>query len=315
MNIKLQQGLSLVELMVTLLVGLIVTFAVSNMLINSNRAALLNETLMEPQDSGRFLLSFMAREVRNSGRTAIAHDIHDNLYEEETDNFSECVGNDKFCQQNTNAGGDQDAFSTGDRLVLIARPIDGDILDCAGFSDDIDFFTSHPRTGVAFATDEKVYEQVLNTFWVEIDPVTGTHSFVCKSYRLQNDGSWLEQRVGTTPLAYNVEAMHVLYGENLEIPVDEDGNPVIPNENSGEFAKNERVVNRYVNASEVTEWDNVFAIKIAFLVRSESESLSRTERKYTLLDSQEYNFDDGYIRQIFSSTFALANYKTSTFFQ
>lgn len=313
--IKTQSGLSLIELMVTLLIGLVISFAVGNMLMTSNRAALQNETLMEPQDNGRFLLSFLAKELRNSGRSGVAMDVNGKVYIEESRNFNPCVSNQEFCNNNSNSGGNQDNFGTGDRLAIIYRPGSSEAIDCAGDSDNIDFITAHPSSSVNFRAGEQINEEILNSYWVEKDDATGIHQFVCKSFRLQANGSWLENKTASTPLTYNIEAMHVLYGENLAIPKDSLGADIIPQSDEAEMAKRERVVDRYVTADQVSNWNNIYAVKVSFLVKSEEQSIERKERKYTLLDSEEYSFNDGYVRQIFSSTFALANYKTSSFLQ
>jgi len=313
---KSQLGFSIVELVVTLLVGMVVSFGVANMLISSNRAASLNDTLMEPQDNGRFLLSLMAREIRHAGQSGVARDKNNQLYIAETEaNLSGCVSDEITCHENHNDGGDNSGFSTGDRLTLITRPSKTDPTDCAGNGSGLVEITENPNTGVDFLEDQTYYEEILNSYWVEQDAVTGVYTFVCKSYR-KDPGAvngWLEEEITPTPLTYNVEAMQVLYGENLRIPFDADGNPIDPSSPIADLARSERVVDRYVTADQVTDWRNIYAIKIAFLVRSENETLENKVRKYTLLDSKEYSFEDGYVRQIFSSTFAFANYKTSTF--
>jgi len=67
-------------------------------------------------------------------------------------------------------------------------------------------------------------------------------------------------------------------------------------------------VSTYYNASQVTDWNNVYAVRVALLTEASSSSASgANDQTYLLLDSKTYKYDDQTLRQIFSTTIALAN--------
>lgn len=89
-------------------------------------------------------------------------------------------------------------------------------------------------------------------------------------------------------LVENVEHLRIFYGEDT----DADG--------SGS-------INRWADADGVTNWDNVKAIQVGFILRSEDPLfLDSTSRTYTLLD-QTISKNDGRLRYVFSFTVALGN--------
>lgn len=63
----LQRGLSLIELMVTLVLGLIIIAAVFNMFISGNRSAQYTEGLQSVQENGRYAVSVVQRGLRLAG--------------------------------------------------------------------------------------------------------------------------------------------------------------------------------------------------------------------------------------------------------
>lgn len=65
----LQQGLSLIELMVALLITAIIFAGVINTLLASKRAYLFDDEIAYIQENSRFALDFLAREVREAGYT------------------------------------------------------------------------------------------------------------------------------------------------------------------------------------------------------------------------------------------------------
>jgi len=62
-----QQGLSLIELMISLVVGLILVAAVSNMYVSNLRSARFVEGLQSIQENGRYAVSVLQRGLRLAG--------------------------------------------------------------------------------------------------------------------------------------------------------------------------------------------------------------------------------------------------------
>ncbi|MGB2248736.1 MAG: PilW family protein [Alcanivorax sediminis] len=64
-----QKGFSLIELMVALLLGTLITAAAVQMFITNQRSFRLQQTMSEVQETGRFAAEIMAKELRVAGLT------------------------------------------------------------------------------------------------------------------------------------------------------------------------------------------------------------------------------------------------------
>lgn len=107
------------------------------------------------------------------------------------------------------------------------------------------------------------------------------------------NGPALWRRIGAAdpePLIPGVENLQVRYG------VDTDG---------------DLLVNQYVTANNVTDWNRVVALTLSVLVRSETETnLERDGRTYTVLDTNLGPFNDRHQRSVFTTTVVLRNKTT-----
>lgn len=62
-----QGGFSLVELMIAMLLGLVLIYGVINVFLSSSQTYRLQEAMFRVQESGRFALDIMARDLRDAG--------------------------------------------------------------------------------------------------------------------------------------------------------------------------------------------------------------------------------------------------------
>ncbi len=69
-EMKQQTGISLVELMVALLLGSIISVAATQLFLVNRQAESLQQGLSSVQDEGRFLLGFVARDLMQAGYSA-----------------------------------------------------------------------------------------------------------------------------------------------------------------------------------------------------------------------------------------------------
>ncbi|WP_097462272.1 PilW family protein [Mangrovitalea sediminis] len=67
-----QQGLSLVELMIALVLGLIISLGVINIFIQSKNTYQTQDAISQVQENARFALDFLARDIRMAGYTGCA---------------------------------------------------------------------------------------------------------------------------------------------------------------------------------------------------------------------------------------------------
>ena len=303
------QGFTLIELMITLVLSLMITYAISQVLISSNRTSVTSDGVSQSQETGRFVMSYLAKEIRQAGLDSITNT---NI---NTPTFIDCaafpalVATQCIAESNTNNTATvadteltiNSLGTHGDRLAIAwVPPVP---LDAAGDPDPTLF-----ATDVRDCTGRAGYAEgdtILNVFWVQPDPNNDVplpnppdpdnpamNNLVCQAYTF-NGGATTNQSA-VNAIANGIEAMQILYGESLN-PLPDSG---------------ERNVNQYVIASDVTDWNRVYAARIAILTRSLISTTNQSiTRNYVLLDAQPYVMTDAVSRQVFSTTFVINNYK------
>jgi type IV pilus assembly protein PilW len=283
-----QQGFTLIELMITLVLSLLVTYGIAQVLISSNRSATTSDGVSQAQETARFVMSFLGNHIRDSGLDSIDDDdvntravigcdiaalnaIGACAFE---NNIGATEANISITAADVAAGGS--VALSGDRLALAWIPPAGVTTDCTG------------TTIAGFAANMVI----VNVFWVSFDPAANSNSLICQGNLF--DGNNVIASSVPQAIANGVEAFQVLYGEATSaLPIDR-----------------ERNVSHYVNANEVTDWERVFAVKIAIMTRSINDVTNLISRKqYTMLDAGLYNLNDAVNYQVFTSTFAISNFQ------
>lgn len=255
-----QGGLSLIELMIAMALGMGVALA-SLVLLQAVRASYVavNDNALV-QDTGRYALDILARAIRQANYipydspafvTPPAFDvtllspgvegIDDSYLSSHTTALSAPRAN------TANHGSDVLAL----RYFGSSGEADGSILNCAGFAVAAPVSLAMVAT-VAGAEAERHW----SIFYVAADSA-GEPELRCK-YRTKNDG-W-----DSTAIARGVEAFQVLYG----IADTVDG-PITQYRNAARMS--------------VSAWRQVVAIRIAMLIRGEQRSGNdATDRVYEL---------------------------------
>lgn len=275
-----QRGFTLIELMITLVLSLLITYGIAQVLISSNQSSSTSDGVSQAQETARFTMSFFANQVRSAGLDSISDDEI---------NTRAVIGCDitalddiNACPFESNAGATEANITvgagilSGDRFALAWIPPDGITTDCTG------------ATIADFVPDTII----VNVFWVSFDPTANSNSLFCQGHLF--DGNVVLESGTAQAIANGVEALQVLYGEATE-------------ELSSDDARN---VSRYVNADEVLDWERVYALKIAVMTRSIGDITNAISRKqYIMLDAGLYNFNDAVNHQVFVSTFTIANFQ------
>ena len=290
MNTKRKiNGFTLIELMITLVLSLMITYAIAQVLISSNRSSVTSDGMSQSQETGRFVMSFLADQVRRAGLDSVTDE---NIT---APAFVSCsdpamaalidvdgIPGNNLCSMESSLGVDPLA-NPGDRLAIAwvpSVPVGGPglIRDCSGQG--------------GYAADEII----LNVFWVAFDPASGMNSLFCQGNAF--NGVAVSRQSAPQAIANGVDSMHVLYGEATQVlPTNKDRN-----------------VTQYVHGGlpangGVTNWDQVYAVKISILTRSlTAVTNSVKQRRYVLLDAPVYNLTDAVNRQVFNTTFAINNY-------
>ena len=278
-SIRRQQGLTLIELMISMTLSLIVMFAVGSILISSNQAASVSDTLADSQESGRFAVDYINRQLLKTGYDP-----------EDTDlvAFGDLcvVAADTVCIRDNNSG-------TGDRIA-IRRVAEVEKDPATGVISPKANATTCYGSALLDADGNNITTNVTVTdvYWVEVDD-DGLSNLRCQSF---DEGGTVRANPGdkfdvSQALAAGVISMHVLYGQSNVAPTNNTLN-----------------VSAYYNATQVTDWTNIYAIRIGFL----TQALSNTEapawdQEYIVMDSLTYEFNDQTARQVFTTTVTLLN--------
>lgn len=265
------RGLGLIELMVSMVLGLLVALIGSVLLINSNYAYLNQAESARLNDSGRYALETLSRAVRQAA--LVNWDKADAPVLARADDSASIGGYDARSLNRATAGIDApltEAVNGSDVLAVryfgagAAGSGDGSVLNCAGF-------------GVGAATSEA--GRGWSIFYVATD-ADGEAELRCK-YR--GASSW-----GADAIVRGVDSFQVLYGLDTDQPGD-------------------GVANRYLNASAInaldaaqaaagdnaaarnrkSAWKRVVSVTVALLMHGERRSAAReAPRQFDLFGKQ-----------------------------
>jgi type IV pilus assembly protein PilW len=295
MNYKnTQRGFTLVELMITVVLSLLVTYGMAQVLISSNQNSSSSDGISQAQETARFTMMFLGRRIRNTGINSLSDTLITSRSAMGCDVVNLNANN--ACSFNTDAGATEaniivaPGALSGDRLALSWIPPSKDVTypqfapgdptptfpsittDCTG------------ATFAGFAPDI----MIINIFWVSFDADSGTNSLFCQGRLFDIATQTVTETGAAQAIANGVEAIQFLYGEATNAASDD--------------------VTGYVNANEVNDWNRVFAIKVAVMTRSLGDiTNSVSTKQYVMLDSDIYTFTDAINRQVFSSTFFIRN--------
>lgn len=289
----LSKGHTLIELMITLVLSLMITYAIAQVLISSNRSSVTTDGMSQSQETGRFVMSYLAGHIRMAG----------SRNSETTKNTQAIIpcpagglvsvarpgvaAGEVACTTDSALGDTQltiyNAGTHGDRLAIALIPEVP--LNAAGVEDPDLIQDCSGTTG--YGRDDII----LNVFWVRPDG-NGMNSLMCQGHTFT--GTAITRSNPIQAIANGVESMHVLFGEGVT-PLPENDN---------------RNVGRYVAVADVDNWDRIYSMKVSLLTRSITNATNNSVlRRYVLLNSAPYLMNDAISRQVFNTTFFLENSK------
>jgi type IV pilus assembly protein PilW len=301
---QLQRGLTMVELMVSLVLASLITLAATALYSVSLSSYRTVDAGQEVQDSGRFALEVIGQAARLAGYQNFAQ--RDGSGNENTRRFVSSIypsvrgaNNAKITSISTGSDDgttDNGGFNLSDTLAfrfhgssLLNDPItpDGSIIDCQGIAQN------YPANGNDLA---------LSLFWVKLDS-SGEPSLQCVS---RGDPTASVLTRNTQPIVKGVESFQVMYG--LGDPALGNGTPV-----------------KWVSAQSLTatDWINVSAVRVGLIIRgdvgsSQGQAATAAENKLYPLGKSFTSgtteaglvFDvpnDGRLRRVFNATYKLRN--------
>ena len=252
-----QAGLTLVELMISMTLGLFVVAAALALLLSSKAAYSTQDDAVRLQDTGQHAIDIIARSVRAAGYAD--WDKSEAPLLTEATASANVAGLDAHSLKATSAGMDvplSAAINGSDVLALrffgTGKGITGDgaMLNCAGFG-------VPAPTSTESADDERGW----SIFYVATD-ASGEPELRCK-YKGENNWS-------SDAIARGVESFQVLYG----LDTDTDGLPnrflpasAIDLLDDGLVLSGDDPATKQKEKSRKTHWKKVVAVKVGLLVR------------------------------------------------
>jgi len=268
---RYQAGLSLIELLVAMVIGLFLLAGIASSYVSSKNSSVKRDQVSLLEDNGRLVLEIISSAIEHTGYTPVNAGIMPSQF---ITTASDVV--DDTCEDGTNNVMNTSIFritadnSGSDALGVIYHGDNTIFTDCTGAQLSANCRLKPVPSTNNFSDAARIY----NSFYVN----SSTDRLLCAGSR------------SSTPqvIAEGVESVQFLYG------VDTNG---------------DNIVDRYTNASNIAGlWNNVVSIQIAVLVRSLKPVKSVAESKqFTLLDTSITSPSDRYQRAVFSTTVKLRN--------
>ena len=269
-------GFSLVELMISLTLGLIISGAIIQVLVSSSVTNKLNQAVAQVQESGRVIMARLSSEFYEVGR----YDLVTADIDSSVDTIAEAayvqnkpialVGD--FATSGT-LGSIQAASGDSDKLVVSLLGKE----DCTG--------NSH-----GYAADEEFH--IVNHYFVSSSELkcTGFDGRVLRGLKNQSVAPV------TVTLLDNVESFQVQFGVSERI-TSSKGQPV-----------------SYVTANELgllrAQNQQVVALRWALMLKSYQNEVQQTQaQRFALLNESAKTMSTSHYYQVFSKTLALRNMK------
>jgi len=276
-----QKGLTLIELMVAMVIGLFLLLGISSVYLSNLKSDKARSQYSLLEDNARLALDSMSRIIEHAGYQGTARTNADKFISTAVTSNACVVNNNAlysaFDKTKDDDSGDQ---FTGDRVGVVYLGSTSFNTDCAGNAIPVKCQIGNPAK--TFATD---LSRIYNAFY--IDKVGNDGKLKCIGSRT----------VGAQLIADNIENMQITYG------IDSDNDP-------------NKDIDQYVDAKDINagDWGQVKSVQIAVLVKSDKEIKNIAEQKtYSLLGKQitapkGANKKDKYQRAVFSTTILLGNY-------
>ncbi|WP_019027167.1 PilW family protein [Colwellia piezophila] len=303
---KKNTGFSLIELMIAMFIGIFVLGGVLTFFVSSQTANKVTERLANIQETGRFAVAIISRDLRRAGYFGGNANI---------DEISGTVGPSAFNTTCLTAG---NTWGT-----MLAQNIYGLNDTNAGYNcisgsdylrgDIVTVRFASPWLTTAYEANElyllsSLFEgrvflgsDVANANNTNItNNIQTAHQLIARSYYVGNSN---ESCQGSTVPA--------LFWKSLELGVPTSEQLLVGVEHLqfeyGVDQTADSAPNQYVNAASVVNWNNVVSIRMSIIVRDDCPDKSFTDSNTYTLGDVIYKPADNFHRLVFRSTITLRN--------
>ena len=249
------RGMSLIEMLVAMVLGLVVLGAVGYLFIGSKTTNATQNDLLRMQESARNTMDTMGRAIRQAGYKL---DVGQAM------NGVSLAGTE---------GGGTASAPLADTLIVNhdpnwnAVPMQGREYDCAG-TEVVSNNTLNETTGVTPANTNMV-----------------SYRFFIQNAKLRCSNKPADLADVGVVVANNVENLQLTYG----------------------IGAGAEVVSQYVTAPTVPQFATTSAVRVSIVVRGNTPNLVPGGSQTLTLEGTSITWNDGFLRQVYSSTFTVRN--------
>jgi type IV pilus assembly protein PilW len=317
LSLFVQQGRSLVEVMIALTLGLVVLLAVSSMFIGNRGTYRSMDDKARLDEEGRLALQLLVQHVRMAGYGRLTNNTkpfadNDVASAGQTTSFVSPAVFTRFNQatairvEDSGFGanairGCRTGFANPQAMAAALTCAAGGTSDALMVRYEVDANSSNltaanvPTDCIGNAinatpTTEGPIFIIDNRFFIQTN-AAGTPELFCQ-------GNGANLTLAAQPLAENVEQMTITYGL-LAPAVDSAGVALDP---TSIFSQS---INRYVRADLVTNWNQVGTVKICLVVRSANNGVATAPQKYRNCIDDLITPTDRRLRGVYISTVAI----------
>jgi prepilin-type N-terminal cleavage/methylation domain-containing protein len=280
---KTQQGFTLVELMVSILISTIMLGVAMNQLLGSRTLFALHEADSRIEENARYALEILSQNIRMAS------------YVNDSDGYQEYPRGqffDGLCDATDfNPCTDNGTGTNSDHFAIWYNPApDNEVTACGGI----------PLSGTI-----PTRYTVADLFYIAADPTSGINSLRCRSYTITMVGV---NRTATLiagsdqTIIDGIINMQVLYG--LTDRTNASSLPV-------SYVSADTVNALVEGGGQVKlNWSSIISARVTILVGTgfdDGADQAVASRTYNISDSPPLTFTDGNRRKIFSSTVAIDN--------
>ncbi|MEO8019280.1 MAG: PilW family protein [Pseudomonadota bacterium] len=339
MNVHKQKGFSLIELMVSITIGLILLAGVLSIFFSSRVTFSTNERTARLQENGRVALDILTHDIRSAGYQGCARGVP---FNNNLKTPTSLLWNYIFPVQgyeNDGAG----VFTPALGLTLAPTAVnDSDVVvvrsatrdgrstrlekNMTTFADSLEVFNTGTGTlgaGVYMISDCNAADIFQATSYVAGPPATMTRNIISGTPGNSTTDLGYLYQVG----ARIVPLQTIVYYVGVDATTGEPGlyrqigtataQLLIEGVQAlqisyGEDTDNDRVANFYRSATNVVNWNNIISVNLSMLIRSEQYGTATDPKSYVMLTAAVGGktlgaYNDRRQRMMFTTTAALRN--------
>lgn len=296
-----QRGYTLIELMISLLLGLTLIAGFGSLFVQTQKNATIQRSLSYMMEDGRYILEVFGREFRRAGSLRSKMTISGS--------------SDAVFTADANVLGSTMSFSAGEFIRgQYAAAGFGETEDLPyninqlviryQLNNNTELAQTDPNstnsacersilltTGEDPATETHV---VTLYFYIAVD-ATNVPVLYCVAKRINFSDSTKNRTSSAEPLISNVQKLLVYYGIDSDAVADGLANYYTSADNIGDTALGQ------------PSWQQAVAIRLSAVLRSEDDNLTNASISYTPIDNTTYTADDNRLYREYSTTIAFRN--------